>query len=171
MTWSRHSPVLIAVSSCAILACRGGAPQPVVAAPPPGAQSAAPALDTISEFNRREVARILEQIAGREMQRADSVFKNVTQLGATPARTLLLVMNVGYARALGVRCTYCHVENDFASDDKRPKRAAREMAVMHRMINMELRKMEHIATPPTQNRAINCSTCHRGVINPMAPLR
>ena len=37
-------------------------------------------------------------------------------------------MNYGYSRALGVSCMHCHVEQDFASDEKRPKRAAREMA-------------------------------------------
>ena len=42
----------------------------------------------------------------------------------------------------------------------------REMAVMHRMINQELGKMQHIRTPATQNRAINCATCHRGVAIP-----
>ena len=76
-------------------------------------------------------------------------------------------MESGYSRALGVTCLHCHVERNFASDDKRPKRAAREMAAMHRMINQQLAKMENLESNP-QNRAINCSTCHRGAINPMA---
>ncbi len=75
-------------------------------------------------------------------------------------------MNGGYSRALGVACTHCHVEQDFASDDKRPKRAAREMAVMHKMINEQLGKMQNLETKPDL-RAINCSTCHRGAITPM----
>jgi formate-dependent nitrite reductase cytochrome c552 subunit len=102
---------------------------------------------------------------------ADSVFKNVKILNAVSAKTLVSIMAGGYARALGVKCAYCHVEEDFSSDEKRPKRAAREMAAMHRMINQELRKMQYISTPPTENRAINCSTCHRGMINPMRPSR
>ena len=60
----------------------------------------------------------------------------------------------------------CHVEQDFASDDKRPKRAAREMAVIHRMINDQLAKMQNLELKP-EERFINCSTCHRGAINPM----
>ena len=35
-----------------------------------------------------------------------------------------------------------HVEEDFSSDDKRQKRAAREMAKMHRMINEQLGRMD-----------------------------
>jgi formate-dependent nitrite reductase cytochrome c552 subunit len=71
---------------------------------------------------------------------------------------------------LGVTCTHCHVEQDFSSEDKRPKRAAREMAVMHRMINEQLKKMENLETK-VEDRAINCTTCHRGAINPMASSR
>jgi hypothetical protein len=74
-------------------------------------------------------------------------------------------MNEGYSRALGVTCTHCHNDQNFASDEKRPKRAAREMAVMHRMINDALRKMQNIEIPP-DNRPINCFTCHRGAIDP-----
>jgi formate-dependent nitrite reductase cytochrome c552 subunit len=79
-------------------------------------------------------------------------------------------MNGGYSRALGVSCNHCHVEQDFASDDKRPKRAAREMAVMHRMINEQLKKMQNLETK-SEERAINCATCHRGAINPMSSER
>lgn len=75
-------------------------------------------------------------------------------------------MNLGYSRALGVNCTHGHVEQDFSSDDKRPKRAAREMAAMHHNINEQLKNMQHLE--PNPNRAINCSTCHRGAIDPMA---
>jgi hypothetical protein len=134
---------------------------------------AAPAQvpDTISEANERTAQAVLRRIAGRENMPADSVFKNVKILNAVSAKTLVSIMAGGYARALGVKCAYCHVEEDFSSDEKRPKRAAREMAAMHRMINQELRKMQYISTPPTENRAINCATCHRGTINPMRPSR
>jgi len=133
---------------------------------PTGAASTVP--DTNAAANRAFVAAVLKKIAGRETQPAESVFTNlkIPWLANTQAQTFLSIMNIGYARALGVRCTYCHVETDFASDAKRPKRAAREMAVMHRMINTELAKMQHIPTPANENRAINCATCHRGTTNP-----
>jgi Photosynthetic reaction centre cytochrome C subunit len=83
------------------------------------------------------------------------------------ARPAGLIMNAGYSRALGVTCSHCHVEEDFSSDDKRPKRAAREMAAMHRSINDQLAKMQNLEASP-QGHFINCSTCHRGSVDPLA---
>lgn len=144
-----------------------GAPTPTVTQPAAAASATpTPAPDSIAVANRALVAEVLRQIAGRETQPAESVFKNVRLLKGVPARTFLSIMNGGYARALGVQCAHCHVTSDFSSDEKRPKRAAREMAVMHRMINGELAKMQEIATPATSNRAISCITCHRGLVNP-----
>jgi hypothetical protein len=148
-----------------LASCRSAAKAPATARAAQPSPVAAPA-DTVQEFNTARVREVLATIAGRENEPAERVFKNVKQMGSAPARTFLTIMNGGYARALGVRCTHCHVEGDYASDDKRPKRAAREMAVMHRMINQELAKMDNLATPKDQNRAINCSTCHRGTVRP-----
>ena len=44
--------------------------------------------------------------------------------------------------------------------------AAREMAAMRRMINEQLGKIQNLKPKP--GRAINCSTCHRGSIDPLA---
>ena len=122
------------------------------------------------EINDRFMKQFLERIRGRENEPAEKVFKNIQWLKSTPAGRFLRIMNGGYSRALGVSCTHCHVEQDFASDDKRPKRAAREMAVMHRMINDQLVKMQNLELKPGE-RFINCSTCHRGAINPLAAER
>ena len=119
------------------------------------------------EINDRFVKHLSEKIAGREKEPAEKVFKNIQipWLKNVPAARFLTIMNLGYSRALGVACTHCHVEQDFASDDKRPKRAAREMAAMHKMINDQLAKMQNLDLKP-EERFINCSTCHRGSINP-----
>jgi len=82
-----------------------------------------------------------------------------------PAGTFLGIMNGGYRKALGVTCTHCHVEGDFVSDEKRPKKAAREMQAMHRGIDDQLRKLQHLDIPEDK-RLINCATCHRGAIDP-----
>lgn len=119
----------------------------------------------IQKTNDEFVARIRKSIEGRENEPAEKVFKNIQWLKVIPAERLLNIMNMGYSRALGVTCTHCHVETDFASDEKRPKKAAREMAVMHRDINQKLQSMENL---PVKKRAINCSTCHRGKVDPMA---
>lgn len=131
-------------------------------------QDAPPLPAAVKQANDQFVADILKKIAGHETEPAGQVFQNIQMFKAIPARQLLTIMSVGYAPALGVACTHCHVETDFASDDKRPKRAAREMAVMHRSVNDQLAKMQNLATPPTENRAVNCAVCHRGKVNPRA---
>jgi hypothetical protein len=101
---------------------------------------------------------------------AEQVFKNVQWLKGVPAGNFLGIMNGGYSKALGVTCTHCHVETDFASDEKRPKKAAREMQAMHRGINDQLRKLQHLDLKEDE-RLINCATCHRGAINPRDAVR
>src|SRR5205809_1353558 len=93
------------------------------------------------------------------------MYIRIPQLQKVPAAQFINIMNKGYAHALGVACTHCHDEKDFSSDAKRPKRAAREMAAMHRAINQQLHDMKEIDDPPDQ-RYINCSTCQRGSIDP-----
>ncbi len=133
----------------------------------PSTQVQPTAQGSVQQTNDAFVDKIMKQIAGREQEPAEKAFKNVQIMKNVPAGKLLLIMNLGYSRALGVTCTHCHVEQDFSSDDKRPKRAAREMAVMHRSINEQLAKMQNLEPNP-QGHFINCSTCHRGAVNPMA---
>jgi hypothetical protein len=119
---------------------------------------------SVQEINDDFVARILAQIAGREREPAGQVFTNVQFLKNTPASTFLEIMNEGYSKALGVACTHCHNGTDFGSDEKRAKTIAREMQVMHRGINDQLRAMQNLTDGG--KRAINCSTCHRGQVAP-----
>jgi Photosynthetic reaction centre cytochrome C subunit len=119
------------------------------------------------EINDRFVARLTADIAGREQEPAGRVFKNIrfALFKKIPAVDLLDIMNGGYSKALGVACTHCHVETDFASDEKPPKRVAREMAAMHRRINQALGRMQELDSLP-EDRFINCGTCHRGTLHP-----
>jgi hypothetical protein len=160
-----------------LVACGAEVSQQLLAEVPPHSQSRDPQQDkrppavqaSNHDINARFVKEWSERITGRENEPSARVFKNIQLelFKGVPAGLLLRVMSDGYASALGVACTHCHVEEDFASDSKRPKRAAREMAVMHRMINEQLARMQNLETRP-QDRAINCSTCHRGAIDPMA---
>ncbi len=172
----QHAVFLLALITCGTVACWQIAtstaqqpptpPQPQTqASPQPTATPAAP-LSATQETNNRFVKQISESIAGRENLPAEQVFKNIQHFKGLPAGRLLRIMNGGYSRALGVTCTHCHMEQDFSSDEKRPKKAAREMGIMHRSINEQLGKMQNLE--PRPQRAINCSTCHRGAINPMA---
>ena len=88
-----------------------------------------------------------------------------------PVRALIDTMR-SFTRALGVRCTYCHVGNegeplssyDFASDDKQTKTKARDMLRMVGAINTEyLTKLPDRRTPSIN---VVCATCHRGVAEP-----
>lgn len=78
----------------------------------------------------------------------------------------------GFTRALGVRCSHCHVGEEgeplttynFASDDNPNKVRAREMLRMLGSVNEHLAKIE-----PSGEKAVNmwCHTCHRGRPRPM----
>ena len=136
--------------------------------PPVGQGSAAEAqVPTIQDVNTRFVRELTEQLGERLNQPAHLAFKNIKieWFKDVPAKQLLEIMDGGYAKALGVRCTHCHVADDFASDDKRPKRAAREMAAMHWDINQRLARMQNLTGAP-EERFINCATCHRGATGP-----
>lgn len=124
------------------------------------------------QVNDRFVQRIKASIAGREHEPAGRVFRNIRfpLFKPIPAGNLLDIMDGGYSRALGVTCTHCHVETDFSSDEKRPKRAARAMAGMHRAINQQLAKMRDLESDP-EDRFINCGTCHRGSLRPQRAAR
>jgi hypothetical protein len=173
----QHALFLLALMTCGTVACwqivtsaaqqPQTQPQPQPQATPQATATPAAPLSPTQEINNRFVKQISESIAGKENLPAEQVFKNIQHLKGVAAGRFLRIMNGGYSRALGVACTHCHVEQDFSSDDKRPKRAAREMALMHRSINEQLGKMQNLEPRP-QGRAINCSTCHRGAVNPMA---
>ncbi len=150
-------------------AAAGTVPEPAPkAAPEPTAEAARPLsnpqADSIRESRTRAVAAVLERIAGREDEPAAEVFENVRILGAVPAGRLLRIMDIGFGRSLGVGCDHCHVPGNPASDDKRPKRAARAMLRMVERINGELlASIDELEGPrPT----VNCTTCHRGDVVP-----
>ena len=86
--------------------------------------------------------------------------------------TRLRPVMIGFTRALGVRCSYCHKGEegkplttfDFASDEKPNKNRAREMLRMLASVNDHLKKIE-----PSGDKRVNmwCDTCHRGRPRPM----
>ena len=114
------------------------------------------------------VTELLRSIKGQENKPAGEVFKNVKVLRHIPAGRLLRIMDLGYARALGVGCDHCHSEGRWDADEKRPKLAAREMALMTEELNKQLAVMDHI---DNSEATVNCTTCHRGYVKPATQMR
>ncbi len=63
-----------------------------------------------------------------------------------------------FRTALGVECSFCHVQGDFASDDKQHKLIARHMIELVRSINPKF---------PDGKEHVTCYTCHRGAEEPL----
>ncbi len=116
------------------------------------------------------LAKLREQIKGREQESAGTVFKNVQMANfkAFPAARLLAVMEMGFARSLGVNCTHCHVPDKWESDEKPQKQVARGMSAMVAKINGE--SLKAIKNLKSETPTINCTTCHRGQVKPALDL-
>ncbi|HKX84868.1 MAG TPA: c-type cytochrome [Pyrinomonadaceae bacterium] len=112
------------------------------------------------------LAKLREQIKGREQEPADKVFKNIQTpfLQSSNASRVLAVMEIAYARSLGVNCTHCHVPEKWEAEDKPQKQVARDMAAMMARINGEL--LKGIKNLKSERPTINCTTCHRGDVKP-----
>jgi len=120
---------------------------------------------TVAEFNQADaLAKLREQIKGKEKEPAEKVFKNIQSMKGVPAARLLAIMEFGYARSLGVNCTHCHTPEKFETEDKNTKQIAREMSAMVGKINGDLLKT--IKNLKSETPTVNCTTCHRGQIIP-----
>lgn len=119
------------------------------------------------EFDQKAaIAKLREQIKGREQEPAGKVFKNINtpMLKDAPAARLLGVMEFGFARSLGVNCTHCHVADKWESEDKSQKQIARDMSALVARVNGEL--LKGIKNLKSETPTINCTTCHRGEVKP-----
>lgn len=112
------------------------------------------------------IAKLREQIKGKENDPADKVFKNLQtpMLKSSPAARVLAVMEFGYARSLGVNCTHCHAADKWELDEKPQKQIARDMSAMVARLNGEL--LKGIKNLKSTSPTVNCTTCHRGEIKP-----
>jgi Flp pilus assembly protein TadD len=99
-------------------------------------------------------------------------FKNLKVLPQDIAPEELRTIMGSFTRALGVRCTYCHVgeegkplrREDFQLDDKPTKLKARAMMKMTKAINDTfLAGLDSRSQPPV---GVQCVTCHRGATQP-----
>jgi len=127
--------------------------------------TASPTPTPAPEFNQVDaIAKLKEQIKGKETEPAEKVFKNIQILKGIPAGRLLAIMEFGYARSLGVNCAHCHTPEKWETEDKPTKQIARDMWTMMGKINTEL--LKNIKNLKSETPMINCTTCHRGQVKP-----
>jgi photosynthetic reaction center cytochrome c subunit len=91
-------------------------------------------------------------------QKAEAVFKNIQVLKGVSSDQLIPAMRF-IAASLGVECGFCHVQDHFDNDDKKPKQIARDM--MRMMLAIDKDSFEG-------NREVTCYSCHRGSPKPEA---
>jgi photosynthetic reaction center cytochrome c subunit len=94
---------------------------------------------------------------GESGKTAEQVYENIQILKGVPAGQVIPAMQFITA-SLGVECSYCHVENHFDQDDKKPKKVARDMMQMMFALNKD--NFEG-------HREVTCYSCHRGAPNPL----
>ena len=138
-------------------------PAPHAQGPAEVAVQAQAALDSVNFDTKKAIAKLEASIKGKENAPAESVWKNIKGFTGMPAGRVLKVMEMGFSPALGVNCLHCHKADDYASDDKRPKRAAREMMAYTGAVNTRLREVKELQS---KEPAVNCTTCHRGQVKP-----
>ena len=98
--------------------------------------------------------------AAAQEQTVEQVQKNIKVLTGMPQSQLIPAMNF-FAASLGVRCNYCHVNNngqwDYASDEKEEKATARKMV----KLVLDTNKSTFNGNPQ-----VSCWTCHRARTQP-----
>jgi photosynthetic reaction center cytochrome c subunit len=95
---------------------------------------------------------------GSSLAVAEAVFKNIQVLKGVSSDQLVPAMKFITA-SLGVQCTYCHVQDHFDKDDKKPKQIARDM--MRMMLAIDKGSFG-------SNQEVTCYSCHRGSLRPEA---
>jgi hypothetical protein len=168
-------------TSIALLSCSRGTAKPAAPASPVASAPASggpvttvgprrvpPSRDSLVKLRAVYVAKVMQEIAGKENQPAEQVFKNIQVLKGITAADLVQKMDKDYATAMSWNCTNCHRlanQGNFASDTSPDKKRARFMQQMQNDINLaELPKLYPKDTPK-----VSCATCHRGYNEPAPP--
>ena len=126
--------------------------------------------DSLDADRMKWMKEVLNSIKGKEKWPADSVFRNLKVIkgkSTISAEHLLLMMNYGWSKELGISCSYCHIPGKWDSDSLPPKNIARGMWNMRQQINGEI--LPRITGKDYWgNPKVSCVTCHRGEPIPSA---
>jgi mannose/fructose/N-acetylgalactosamine-specific phosphotransferase system component IIB len=102
-------------------------------------------------------------LAAPPLRAADG--KNLQVLDKNMSKDDIKKTMEGFAAQLGVKCQFCHVNEEYEKDDKKQKSDARKMIKL--VLEMKARKPEFFKTT-VKETAIQCSMCHRGRPQPEA---
>jgi photosynthetic reaction center cytochrome c subunit len=94
--------------------------------------------------------------AGQKL--AEEQFKNIQALKGIPADQLIPAMQF-ISASLGVECDFCHNHEAMDSDEKKPKKIARQMVAM--MFDIDKHNFEG-------RLEVTCYSCHRGAAMPVS---
>lgn len=160
------SCVLVLGACASQQAAQPAAPAPASPAPP------AELASTLPDWNQKinDAAGAAARLAVAEdfqahplppqMAQAPSEksFSNVLVLHHMTTQRFVGAMH-GMSKGIGSRCSECHVEGNFASDEKKEKRVARKMLLLSQRLNQEIFH-GHVE--------LSCYSCHHGEEHPEA---
>jgi Photosynthetic reaction centre cytochrome C subunit len=90
-------------------------------------------------------------------------FKNLQVLPKTITKPELKALMEGFTDQLDVKCTFCHILDEYDKDDLKHKRDARRMIQLVQHLRGSLDKYFKAGV---EERQINCWMCHRGKSEP-----
>jgi outer membrane lipoprotein-sorting protein len=122
----------------------------------PGAGTAPVSGEASARHSAQEPKATAQRAVGQKL--AEEQFKNIQALKGIPADQLIPAMQF-ISASLGVDCEFCHVHEKMDSDDKKPKKTARQMITM--MLEIDKTNFEG-------RLEVTCYTCHRGAAMPVS---
>ena len=124
-------------------------------------------VDMVTTMNGKDVPQTMvfekqPESAGEPLRKAEATastrYKNVQVLKDVSASAFMDAMR-SFTMSLGVDCEHCHVQGNFAADDKPAKAMARKMITMTRSIN---------DSTFGGKAEVRCYTCHKGQVDPQS---
>jgi hypothetical protein len=100
-------------------------------------------------------------LGGAELasQELPDEFQNLQILDKDITKDELKAVMSGFTAQLGVKCTHCHILDEYEKDDKEHKQKARKML---QLIDYLRQNSESYFGPKMDPEKLSCWTCHRG---------